>query len=550
MQQPKQSSHWLDKITQEILSWQKEHQIKKLHVDDMKTLSGRIHTGSLRGVLLHDLIAKGLEEKGAKVTSTYVFNDMDPMDGLPSYLNQEFYTEQMGKPLYLIPAPPLDHCGIDLIKANKSELSDFQNAQNFAEFYALDFIHALRKLGCSQQIVWSHELYESGQMDGVIKIALDNVDKFRQIYQQVADYQLPEKWFPFQVICPQCGKLGTTLVTEWDGEQVIFECQKNKVEWAQGCGHQGKVSPFGGTGKLLWKVDWPAHWKVMGVTVEGAGKDHTSAGGSRDMANAICKNIFKITAPFDVPYEFLLVRGAKMSSSKGVGTSAREFTQLFPAEVGRFLFANRHFNQVIDFDPSSESIPDLYDEYDLATQIFHGQKTGDQRLARAYALAQQTDQPKSLFLPRFRDVAVWMQYPEIDLVEKFTQLKGSELNKEELTLLNERQKYAQVWMSRYAPKAHQFTPTPSLPDQANSLAIEQVEFFKQVVALVSSKPSWQPDELQQQIYQLAKSSIGTKQGFETIYRVLLGKTHGPKAAWLLVNTDRELLEKRVTKLEK
>lgn len=239
-----------------------------------------------------------------------------------------------------------------------------------------------------------------------------------------------------------------------------------------------------------------------------------------------------------------------MSSSKGVGTSAREFTQLFPAEVGRFLFANRHFNQVIDFDPSSESIPDLYDEYDLATQIFHGQKAGDQRLARAYALAQQTDQPKSLFLPRFRDVAVWMQYPEIDLVEKFTQLKGSELNKEELTLLNERQKYAQVWMSRYAPKAYQFTPTPSLPDQANSLAIEQVEFFKQVVALVSSKPSWQPDELQQQIYQLAKGSLGTKPGFETIYRVLLGKTHGPKAAWLLVNTDRELLEQRVTELEK
>jgi lysyl-tRNA synthetase class I len=27
----------------------------------------------------------------------------------------------------------------------------------------------------------------------------------------------------------------------------------------------------------MWKVDWAAHWKAIGITVEGAGKDHMSA---------------------------------------------------------------------------------------------------------------------------------------------------------------------------------------------------------------------------------------------------------------------------------
>ena len=64
------------------------------------------------------------------------------------------------------------------------------------------------------------------------------------------------------------------------------------VKWAQGCDHEGKISPFGGTGKLPWKVDWAAHWKVLGITIEGAGKDHASKGGSYDIAMMLCEKGF------------------------------------------------------------------------------------------------------------------------------------------------------------------------------------------------------------------------------------------------------------------
>lgn len=543
----KQSPHWLDQVVSEAIAWQKEHGIKTLHVDDMKTPSGRVHTGSLRGVLLHDLVAKAVAEKKSSVKSTYVFNDMDPMDGLPGYLDQDFYQAHMGKPLYQIPAPPLDNCGINLERATQEEIADFQSAKNFGEFYAYDFLHAFRRLGCDQEIVWSHQLYESGQMDDVIREALDNVDKFRQIYKEVADYDLPKKWYPFQVICPECGKVGTTLVTDWDGEQVTFECQPNKVEWAKGCGYQGKISPFGGNGKLLWKVDWPAHWKAMGVNVEGAGKDHTSAGGSRDMANAICDRVFKITQPFDIPYEWILIRGAKMSSSKGIGTSAREFVSLFPPEVGRFLFANKHYGQVIDFDPRTLAVADLFDSYDEGAKIFWGENDGDQRLARSYQISQINQVPKPHFLPRFRDLATWIQYPTIDITQQFEQIKGSALNKIELSVLEERVRYAKYWLENFAGEDLVLQPPQNLPPGAENLSKEEVSFVKQIFESVM-KEKWTAENLQQHIFETAKATVTPKKGFRGLYQVLIGKDHGPKAAWLLLSVGNDLLKTRLQQL--
>lgn len=540
-----QSKLWIDKIAEGILKWQKAKNVDKLHVDDMKTPSGRVHTGSLRGVVLHDAVAKALGEKtDQEVVNTYVFNDMDPMDGLPGYLDEKEYSQHMGKPMYKIPAPPLDKSGIDFSKASDEEIAKFRNAKNFGEFYALDFVYAFRELGCDQNVLWSHELYESGKMDPQIKIALDGVEKIKKVYKEVADYDLPENWYPYQVICEQCGKVGTTLTTDWDGEKVTYECQPNKVEWAEGCGYKGQVSPFGGTGKLLWKVDWPAHWKTMGVTIEGAGKDHTSAGGSRDMANALLENVLDHVILFDIPYEWILIRGAKMSSSKGIGTSAREFVSLFPPQVGRFLFVSKNYNSVIDFDPRDMTIPDLYDEYDQAARIFWGEEDGDERMGRAFELSQIGEVPKSEFLPRFRDVALWMQHPEKDLVEEFEKIKGSSLTKVEKNTLEITKKYAQIWLDSYAPEEFQLTMTDEIPEVAKELTLEQKTYLKEVDKLINSQ-EWDPQELQQKLFEVAKESLGAKLGFQAIYLAFLGKKSGPRASWLLLSIDKEKRSQRI-----
>jgi lysyl-tRNA synthetase class 1 len=140
-----------------------------------------------------------------------------------------------------------------------------------------------------------------------------------------------EHWHPFQVVCEQCGRIGTTEVTSYDGKEVEYACRPNLVKWAKGCGNRGKMSPFDGRGKLPWKLEWVAKWQALGITIEGAGKDHTTKGGSRDVAGACFEQIFGGVPPLNIPYEFFLVGGAKMSSSKGIGASGARHGDLPPA---------------------------------------------------------------------------------------------------------------------------------------------------------------------------------------------------------------------------
>ena len=542
---PPQSEHWADQVATQILAWQKEHGIKKLHVDDMKTPSGRVHVGSLRGVVLHDVIAKVLAEHTTqKITSTYVFNDMDSMDKIPHYLPAEKYQKWVGKPLHKIPAPKLDESGIDFSDRSEADKKIYQSVNSYAAFYAQDFIEAFRYLGCSQEIVWSHQLYESGQMNALIEQALENIDTIRDIYHTIADYDLPQQWYPFRAFDVR-PEIRSTQTIAWDGSEITYQSRTDENTVVD----ENTVSPFNGTGKLLWKVDWPAHWKAMGVTIEGAGKDHTSAGGSRDMANEFCTRLVNTPVPFDIPYEWILIRGAKMSSSKGVGTAAREFVQLFPPEVGRFLFVSKHYNQVIDFDPRTMAIPDLFDEYDMGARIYWKQETGDQRLGRAFELSQIKSVPEQHYLPRFRDLVVWMQHPEINLVEQFSELKGSALNEQEITVLKEREQHAQMWLDTFAPEEFQLTPKIEIPAAASELTAEQIRFLSEVNDLVNNETWDDPQTLQQEIFDRAKRGIGARNAFQAIYLAFLGKKSGPRAAWMLLTMDEQLRNERIAALQ-
>lgn len=512
---------WADQIVEQIIA---SGQFTPYWVDDMKTPSGRVHVGALRGVMIHDFIFKALQKKGRQVKYTYVFNDMDPMDALPGYLDKAKYEPHMGKPFFQIPAP--------------------DGEEPYSRYFANEFIQAFNSIGANPEILWSSELYQSGKMDQVIKIALDNVDKIRQVYKEIGHYDLPADWAPFQPICEQCGKVGTTTAYGWDGRHLHYRCEENKVAWAKGCGHQGIVSPFGGTGKLLWKVDWPAHWTTIGVTIEGAGKDHTSAGGSRDMAKALLAEVFNYPNPFDIPYEWFVIRGAKMSSSKGVGTSAKDFVAMFPPEIARFLFARVHCNKVLDFDPAGNTIPDLFDEYDRCAGSFFACAQDD--FAYFYEISQIADfDPAPVFLPRFRSVANYLGQPSVDLKAKFASEKGSQLNSRELEILEERIKFAKIWLAKYAPVNLVNEISDEISPEALNLAEAQKQYLGKVIDILSDYKG-NAQDLQQTLYEAAKAdNLPAKKAFEAIYLSLLGKKFGPKAGWLILDQGKEKVVERM-----
>lgn len=518
---------WADKIAKKIIDSGK---YKPYLVDDMKTPSGRIHVGSLRGVVIHDLVYKALVDAKQKGEFTYVFDDHDPMDDLPKYLEKDKWSKYLGQPLFTIPSPNGE-------------------GENYAKYFADEFTQVFRSIGCRPKILWSSEFYKTGKMNEGIKICLDNAAKIRAIYEELYHKVLPKEWFPFQVLCPKCGKESTTNVTAWDGENVSFSCKIDKVPWTNGCGFVGVSSPFSSkgkfAGKLAWKVEWAVKWQVLGVTIEGAGKDHMSAGGSHDIAKLICERVINYQVPFPIPYEFFLIGGKKMSSSKGLGSSAREVSDILPPYLLRFLFTRTDYRQAIEFDPvSTMVIPDLFDEYDRAWQAYNN--NSDEDLARTFELSQINEIPlkTKLFLPRFRDVANYIQLANIETTQKFEKLKGNKLTKEEKQILQERIKYAQIWIEKYAPQEYRWQMSLSLPIEAKKLTDKQQEFLKEVIKVIETQDN--PEKLQLSLYQLSKTlNLPTKEAFASIYLTFLGKTYGPRAAWFLLQYPKDKVIKRL-----
>ncbi|MFC2154701.1 hypothetical protein ACFLRC_04400, partial [Candidatus Altiarchaeota archaeon] len=59
------------------------------------------------------------------------------------------------------------------------------------------------------------------------------------------------------------------------------------------------------------------------------------------------------------------------------------------------------------------------------------------------------------------------------------------------------------------------------------------------------KKGLSPEQLHKQIYELARSiELEPPQLFQAIYRVLIGRDKGPKAAMFLLSLDKDLVEKR------
>lgn len=499
---------WADQIAAEI-----KQRGKSLEwVDDMKTPSGRIHVGSLRGVVIHDLVAKCLAEKGVKTKSTYIFNDHDPMDGLPIYLPKEF-EEYLGLPLFKVPSPEKGYT-------------------SFAEYFGKEFEKVFKTIGCSQEVVWSSQLYLEGKFNDAIRIALDNADTIKAVYEEIYDKKIPGKMYPFQVACQQCGKISTTTVTDWDGQEVTYTCGIDKVDWTKGCGYSGKRSPFSSqnnfAGKLPWKIDWPAHWSLLGITVEAAGKDHMTAGGSHDVASKICERVFKYSTPFAFSYEWFILGKKKMSTSKGVGASAIDMLDILPSELLRFVMVRTRINSEINFDLAKpDTIPSLFDEYQRCADAYF--EKGDPEFARAFELSQINGihRPPNI---RFSVLAQWVQMPNMQ----------SKIEEENLTPWVP---YVKNWLENYAPESEKFFVQEQLPDVVSQLSAKQKEFLKKISQEISAYSD--AEKLQFDMYEWGKAlGLTGKDVFGAIYLSLVGKGHGPKAAWLILSLDKEFVKQR------
>jgi lysyl-tRNA synthetase, class I len=123
-------------------------------VNDSKTPSGTVHVGSLRGVVLHDAIARALADAGVEAVYRYGVDDMDPMDN-QALLSGDAVDRYMGAPLCRVPDPEGD-CHV-----------------SYARHFAERFLEIFAGLGVEPDVYWMSDLYAEGSMDPWIRQALD-----------------------------------------------------------------------------------------------------------------------------------------------------------------------------------------------------------------------------------------------------------------------------------------------------------------------------------------------------------------------------------------
>lgn len=499
---------------------------KPIVVRDEKTASGKVHVGSLRSASLHAIVADVLKSRGHNVKFLFEINDFDPMDGIPGYLDETEYKKYMGVPLCNIPSPEPGY-------------------ENIAELYGQEYVQVLDQVGFGAEVYRASELYKSGKMNELIAKALDRRALVREIYFRISRSEKPEGWYPFNVICEKCGNLSATNITDWDGETVAYTCSSDTIEWAEGCGHSGRMSPFDGNGKFPWKLDWAAKFVVQGVHFEGGGKDHYTKGGSRQVAEAICREIFDHEPPYGVFNEFFLVGGKKMSSSKGNAATAAEMVNILPVHILRLLLLKTPINRQIDFDPDGDAIPVLFDTYDrLAEKTWSGVEDDDSVLFNfIHAPAQRKNIPKR-FLPRFSQIAFLVQMPHMDLYEEVTKMKEQPLTDEDKSEVELRVEYARRWLQEYADDKFIFELKQNLPEY--SLTNEQTLALSILASNIESAESLDGQVMHELIHNVRQETeLDPKVFFSAIYQVFLGKESGPKVGWFLSTLDKDFVVKRL-----
>ena len=311
------------------------------------TPSGEFHIGHLREILTGDMIARAARKAGMDAELVFVVDNADPLRKVYPFLD-ESYEAFIGHQLGSIPAPDDE---------GKPDWDRFNNeGWSYGDHFLQPFLEALRQIGVVPRLLPNLEAYQAGKFSKAAKIACDNPPAIREIIERVSGRELADDWFPWQPLDSK-GSLDGLTITGYDYPL---------VHWTDSHGESGSSNIEKGEGKLPWRIDWPAKWAWIGVTMEPFGKDHGAAGGSYDTGKEIVQ-LFGIEAPLDLTYEWISLRGqGAMSSSSGNTIGPLEALSLVPPEILRYLVASTKPNKAIEFD-TGMGLVNLADEFERTT---------------------------------------------------------------------------------------------------------------------------------------------------------------------------------------
>jgi lysyl-tRNA synthetase class 1 len=470
--------------------------------------SGEIHLGNLREIMTAEGVHRVLRERGTPADLLFIADTVDPLRRVSPFLDAGVYAPLVGQSLSEIRCPCERH-------------------PSYAEHYLEPFLASLQELGIDVQVIRADELYASGRMDDVIGQALEGTAAIAEILQSLTGKRVSPEWSPFDPRCGECRRITESRV---EG----FDLSAKTVSYSCACGGEGEV-PFAGGGKLTWRVDWPARWKVLGVTLEPFGKDHASRGGSYDTGVRIIKEIFGAEPPLPLPYEWIALKGrGDMSSSRGNVLSVHAMLDVAPPEALRYLVLRAEPARSIAFDPGLPLLS-LCDELE--------DPDNKNRNARAAELARLGEEAR-LGVP-FRHLVTVAQVADFDPARARDVLARTGYRVAHEKLLAGSLGYVRNWLEQFAPEQVRFSIAADLPEASAELDANQRGFL---LALAERLPDeGTGEDLHTLIYDLIKERGAPSPGpyFAAIYIAFIGKERGPRAGHFLAALPGEFVLSRL-----
>lgn len=502
-----ENRHWVELLTQKITEQKKPPYL----ITSGMTTSGPFHLGTLCEMLYPSTIQQYLEDEGHKARFVFFADILDAFDSVPTTFSKHEKTlaPHLGKPLVDVP-DPLGCCA------------------SFGDHFLNEALQIAEKFELKPEVQRINDVYSTGHFDKFASLYLKNEPLAREVvFSSSLKQTPPEYWNPLMPICQNCGRIATTRVTKFDETSYSYTCDRD-VGYTKGCGFSGANKLSEHKYKITWRLHWPAWMNIYGPSsVEGAGMDHHTRGGSWDTAVEVHKKILNSEPPVPYKFGFILLQGKKYSKSKGIGMGVSDVIQLTPPDVIKYILLRPDVQENKNFDPTGNNMLRMYDDYQGAAEL-----SGDDlsRADRKRVIAFKLSTNKLKFRAKFIDVLLNYQlYKDWDKTAELVSDVGG---------VNYLKPFISRWLEqKYAPDEYTFEFNPTPPEK-NKEAV--LSFFN------SLDEGMGPEDIHNQVFKMATScSLPPAELFASIYLSLISKEKGPKLGKLIYSVGVGRVKKLV-----
>ncbi len=520
--------HWADQIAEKII---REKGDKDTYtVASGITPSGVVHFGNFREVITVDLVARALMQKGKKVRFIYSWDDYDTFRKVPMNMpKQEELKEKLFQPIVDVFDP-------------------FGEYASYAEHNEKVFEKDLPRVGIDYvEFIYQNKKYRNRDYNNNIITIMDRKDDIARILQQFKTSELEKNWAPLLTYCQKCNR-DRISITNYDKETktITYKCELCGFEGTENLNESNRL-------KLPWRIDWPMRWAYENVDFEPGGRDHSSAGGSRDTASIIVKEIFGKEPPVYVAYDNIGIKGfnGKISSSKGNVITLKEILDVYEPEMVRWIFASYKPNAAFDLAFDLDVLKN-YEDFDRLERTAYGLENvkEEKRLnaKRIYELSQldiMGKMPETMpFQPSFRHLCNILQINDFDIEKAKKYYENDIKNSRDERRFYERAERAVFWIKNHAPEDFKFIINKEKRSDI-TLSDNEQKFIETLKSELNKNwENYKTDkDLQNKISELITSFNLTPDVYKKLYQMLINRDLGPKLAGFIRSIGKEKILK-------